>query len=291
MADLKSMVLDFVKAQANPVPIGDIAKGIGCDPTSTQKAVLDLHKEGVLFRSVSKGKALFSVDSDKGEGLTPVQSGNTRIARTLNARLGGGPAPVEDAFPDDDDGMEHRPFDIKLTFNDGRRIRFDGYSIGVPDGFEYKTDVNGRDFAIWMPPVSDPDDLDPDGIPVMSPLVLMEVALNDESPKEAIQMLRVKKAYAYALASGMLQQNLMGTVPVVLDTENIAALYQKRLMTNYSAHLIFNEYIKVFTCRADPAMEPSDDEETARFGSTRWSYAIRIRSVNPWTVRIFSGTA
>lgn len=150
MIALKDKILDFVKTQSKSVLISDIAKGIGCDLTSTQKAVLKLHQEGVLFRSVEKGKAFFSADGGKGEGLTPVQAGIARIARTMNTAFGGGPALVEETV--DDGGDEpHRPFDIRLTFTQGKRLKFKDYSIGVPDGFEYKTDFDGRDFAIWMP--------------------------------------------------------------------------------------------------------------------------------------------
>lgn len=281
MATLKDKILDFVKTQSEPVLISDIAKGVDYDLTTTQKAVLELHQEGVLFRSVSKGKAFFSASGGKGEGLTPVQTGNARVARTMNSVLGGGPVPIE-ATVDDDGDEPHKPFDIKLTFTQGKRLKFKDYSIGVPDGFEYKTDFDGRDFAIWMPPTEDPELLDPDGIPTMSPIVLMENAKNDESPSEAFSLVFLKKVCAYAYASALLGQNFMGIVPEVLDTQNIPVVYYRTLMSNYSVHPVFNEYMKGFTLRIDTEIDPKDDAkdpERAHFNSVlaSWIDTIELR--------------
>lgn len=260
MDTLKDKILGFVKAQSEPVLISAIAKGVGCELAEAQKAVLELRREGVLFRSLSNGKALISANSKNGEGLTPVQEGHARVARTLDAALGRGPASATDSADGADDGSRS-PFDIKLSFSQGKTLQFKDYSIGIPDGFVYKTDVNGRDFAIWMPSPegSNADELDVDGVPIMTPVVLKENAF--KSPSEALSMLNVKKTYAYAMTSGLLQKNILKTVPEILDTQNIAAYYYRGLMSNYEVRPLFNHYVKSFSLKVDPEIDPEDDSK------------------------------
>lgn len=289
MATLKNRIFDFVKTQSEPVLISDIARGVNCDLKTTQKAVLELHREGVLFRSLSNGKALFSANSENGEGLMPVQTENARVAQTLNVALGGSPTPIEESTDTDDVGDDlHRSFDIRLSFTQGKRLKFNDYSIGIPDGFEYKTDFDGRDFAIWMPPTEDSDLLNSDGIPLMSPIILMENAKNDESSVQILSEFTLKGAFTYALASAMLQQTTMRTVPEVLDTKNISTLYCRTLMASYSVQPIFNKYIKGFTFIVDPAIDPDDDPNSpdrVRFNSVLASWMDTIELCDPYPVR------
>lgn len=48
--------------------------------------------------------------------------------------------------------------DFSLKFREGTTLDFPTYSIAVPDGFEAKTNVDGRDFVIYKR--FDPDDED-----------------------------------------------------------------------------------------------------------------------------------
>lgn len=177
---------------------------------------------------------------------------------------------------------------IKLTFAHGKRVEFDDYSIGIPDGFELKKNVNGRDFVIWMPPTpgtEDADEIDEDGVPIMSRIVFMETAVNDELPCEAIQLLHFKKIYAYATAAELIKQNMFSSLPIILATKDIAAFYQQTLMSNYSLKVVFSEYMKVFACRLDPALEPSSEVETAFFEEMLSSWVNTIQLKNPYPVR------
>lgn len=119
----------------------------------------------------------------------------------------------------------------------------------------------------------------------MSPIVLMENAKNDESSREGLPELLLKKVCAFALASTLLQQNIMRTVPGVLNTRNVPALYYRTLMSNYSVHPIFNKYIKGFTLRVGTEIDPKDDAEIARFNSLLVAWIDTIELLDPYPVR------
>ena len=180
----KTKVLEYLKKQARPVALGEIAAALGLEHAQAAQLLQRLSRENLAFRSVKDGHAFYSADPTEGEGAIPTQAfidgiqgrlqgvlggsgmkaqsvtGNTSTDVLLSVNNGGSEADdqasdkpsIADFLNNIRDGMtggELPPESpVHWTFDKGLMFENDQYSLPIPDGFRFVDDPTRAFMAV-----------------------------------------------------------------------------------------------------------------------------------------------
>ena len=68
-------VYEYIKQENKLVTISEIEKNINLPRNEITKILQQLNSKNLVCRKITKGKAYYSISSNDGEGMNPIQNG------------------------------------------------------------------------------------------------------------------------------------------------------------------------------------------------------------------------
>lgn len=88
-------IYEYIKKNNKPLSISEIHENINNIPKKELTLILqELNNRNLIYRSIEKGKAYYSINSEEGEGRNPVQQGIEDLRRKIIINLNCGDSEV-----------------------------------------------------------------------------------------------------------------------------------------------------------------------------------------------------
>ena len=231
MSSIYEQIHEFLGEQNKPVGVAaflDDARFQQCSRAELNGLLLGLCREGQVRRCIRQGKMLFTLQPQKDEVTNPCSAFIANMQSGLNGFLFGmrdGGTEEEqasglaglgralnqytfnNAVGDEAEKYGSLP---ELTFEQGRRFENDQYSIAIPDGFHISENEEDRDFIMWLPSSTEPDEWQE------GRMILYAGALTELSA-EVMEQVCLPESLAALLEEGMWQSK--SQLDMIEDTD------------------------------------------------------------------------
>lgn len=146
--NLDEKIYELLKKENKPLLISYIQKELKVkNKRDVTIALQTLNSQGIIYRSLEKGKALYSINASDGEARNPIQANINNMQgmlfNSMNQEIG--------ILNDFDTGIdEDELIEIpKLNYSKNNEYSNDSYTFKIPDDFKVEKE-DGRDFVAYL---------------------------------------------------------------------------------------------------------------------------------------------
>ena len=157
---MTNKIYEFIKQTNTPISISEIQGYMNnVSRQEITKILQELNNQNLIYRSVIQGKAYYSINPSKVEGMNPVQNNIEKIKQQLTTNLTNNQELFDDEKNDSkiDTEIIMNLDEIKIS-KTTKKYQNKKYSFLIPDNFVIEEEYDNRDFVAYLRNPKTPDE-------------------------------------------------------------------------------------------------------------------------------------